>query len=178
MASQYPPVTAEAHAGPGAPRAKYWWFTLFHYTGAPDAPEIGMGASPITYLVCQSEVTETGEAHLQGYVEFRKQLRFPQAKAALINAWLEPNGSNDRPLTPCLGKRGGTAAQNIAYCTKDDSYDSDTGIRFEAGAVSVPAAGQHHFILPWQPHPRAQRLARASADAVRPNPWYEDLRRM
>lgn len=62
----------------------------------------------ISYAVWQRErCPKTGRDHFQAYVEFKTQLAFSAAKEVFPGAHIEP--------------ARGTAAENQAYCTKDES---------------------------------------------------------
>lgn len=63
------------------------------------------------FVVYGNEVGDNGTPHLQGYIEFARQLRFSQARALLPGAHLEP--------------RRGSQAQAIAYCKKDGDFVED-----------------------------------------------------
>lgn len=87
-------------------------FTIFDLGWSPVEDEIGAGDHPIRYLVYQREkCPETGRKHLQGYVEFNKQMRLAAAKTALHapDAHLEP--------------RMGTRDEARKYCMKEETRD-------------------------------------------------------
>lgn len=69
------------------------------------------------YLVYGKEVASTGTKHLQGYIEFTKQLTFGNAKKLLPCCHIEP--------------RKGTPQQAADYCKKDGDY-------VERGELSKP----------------------------------------
>jgi len=84
-------------------------FTLNNPVGLPDPQADGLfELHSLSYMVFSEEVGETGTHHLQGYMEFSKQLSLAQLQAlpGLEGAHFEP--------------RRGTQAQAIAYCKKLD----------------------------------------------------------
>lgn len=73
------------------------------------------GAHPswLRYLVCQEEISSTGTPHLQGYIELTKALY----SRALAERYLGRDMWNHVHLLAAKG----SAAQNITYCSKDDT---------------------------------------------------------
>lgn len=68
----------------------------------------------IKYMICQVELAPTtGQAHWQGYVEFKKPCRIPQAKAWIGCEWAH------------LERRAGTRDQARDYCRKAESRAPD-----------------------------------------------------
>ena len=87
----------------GSPFARFWMFTCQDTTWTPiKRPEI-------RYLIMQLEKSpETLKEHLQGYVEFNKQVRRTAALKLLeLNCWIEP--------------REYTQEEAINYCSKKDT---------------------------------------------------------
>lgn len=96
-------------AGANESRANGWCFTLNN----PSEEDILLPQSwdidSYVYLVYQLEQGESGTPHLQGYVNFGKQVRF--------------NGVRDMfspDNYPHLETAKGTAKQNMFYCTKEE----------------------------------------------------------
>ncbi len=60
------------------------------------------------YVIGKEIAPDTGTPHLQGYVEFKKQIRFSTLKKTLPRFhWIKSNGTRD---------------DNINYCTKEGDY--------------------------------------------------------
>ncbi len=78
----------------------------------------------IKYLVFQEERAESGTIHIQGYVEFSRQLAFNVAKRLLCIT-----GS------AYMAKRGGTPQEAKSYCQKAESR-VEGGISGEVGTIS------------------------------------------
>lgn len=77
------------------------------------------GWDQIKYIVCGSEVGESGTPHLQGYVELKASKPFKTIKNVMPTAHIEA--------------RRGTAAQAADYCKKDGDY-------WELGTISKQGA--------------------------------------
>nr|QIK03917.1 replication-associated protein [Tundra vole stool-associated circular virus] len=92
------------------PNGKNWAFTLF--CEEPDAHPflVNLWASDACeYLVAQLEsAPDTGNLHLQGFVSFKQKRRL---------TWIKKNIDSEAHFEPAKG----TAIQNRAYCTKEDS---------------------------------------------------------
>lgn len=73
----------------------------------------------VGYLICQEETGEAGTPHLQGYIEFTSQWRFP---------------SLAKKFKWHIEKRKGSQSQAIEYCKKDDTR---TGEQFTFGELKV-----------------------------------------
>ncbi len=78
----------------------------------------------IKYLVFQEELSATNTPHIQGYVEFKRQLSFNVAKDLLCT---------DRRVH--IEKRMGTPHQASEYCKKVETR-SVSGLHGEAGEIS------------------------------------------
>lgn len=84
----------------------------------------------VKYLVAQQELCpETNRLHWQGYVEFGKPARIPQAKEWLSCEWANLRIAN------------GDRKANYVYCTKEDSRAPD-GERFEIGIFEEGGQGR------------------------------------
>lgn len=82
--------------------------TLNNYT-IDELAHLGKCDERIQYMILGHEVGESGTRHLQGYVEFTKQIKFNTVKKIISErAHLEP--------------RMGTAVQARDYCMKDGDY--------------------------------------------------------
>lgn len=112
---------------------KGWCFTLNNYTEEhvqklrdlfnPD------GANQVQYIVWGYEIAPTtGTKHLQGYVHWRKKIRFNQVKSLL-------------PGSPNIQAANGSPAQNRDYCSKQESKDPDKDPPFEEWG-DVPTQGK------------------------------------
>lgn len=86
-------------------RAKKWVFTLNNYT----QEEVDFLKSlDVKYIGWGYEVGESGTPHLQGFVWFKKQLRFNAAKAIMGTERIH------------LEVQRGDLADNLNYCTKEN----------------------------------------------------------
>lgn len=90
-------------------------FTINNYD---DAAIQQLDSVPCKYLVYGKETGESGTPHLQGYIEFQKQISFKKAKQLI--------GSNAH-----IEKRKGNAQQAATYCKKDGDWK-------ERGEMSNP----------------------------------------
>lgn len=88
-------------------RAVRWCFTINNYTTADIARLADIDCQ---YLIFGRETGANGTPHLQGYIEFHGRKRFNAAKAEI-------------GTTAHLEVAKGTAAQNRAYCTKDNDFE-------------------------------------------------------
>ena len=85
--------------------SKNWCFTWNNY---PNDYKEKMAAYDVAYLVAGKEqAPTTGKQHLQGYVQFKKNMRMKAVSLLFPGAHLE--------------KAKGNSKQNIEYCTKEDS---------------------------------------------------------
>lgn len=116
------------------PRVHGWCFTINNYI-AEDEERVrrlaGQEGSPCSYVVYQREVAPaTGTPHLQGYAFFLSH----QYLSAVRKVFRRSDGTFQASLVPARG----SADQNIAYCTKEDSRDggADAG-PFEFGQRPV-----------------------------------------
>lgn len=92
-------------------QAKRWVFTLNNYTQGEKQLLNDLGASDhVDYAVFGYETGESGTPHVQGYIIFKQQKEFRQAKQ-LIGPRIH------------LEKSQGTPAQASDYCKKDGDYD-------------------------------------------------------
>lgn len=81
---------------------------------------------PVKFLVFQSEICpKTGKRHLQGYAEFKNQLRMSeiQKKLGIGKSHIEPRYSK-------------SASDAIKYCEKADTFDAESNIRYKSGEPS------------------------------------------
>lgn len=92
-------------------------FTINNYDGT-EVPLMQAWSQP-SYCVIGKEVGESGTPHLQGYVEFKAQVKFSTFKKKFPTAHIEP--------------RHGTPSQAADYCKKDGDY-------FEWGEISHQGA--------------------------------------
>lgn len=100
--------------------AKKWLFVLNNWT-KDDTDKISNEAhTEVPLLIFQSEIGENGTKHLQGYLEFKFKKR-PKDFYSII---LGHNRTH-------WEKAKGTRDQNVAYCSKNDTYDGD--IRYQRG---------------------------------------------
>jgi len=81
-------------------------FTWNNYP--PDYMQVLSKLPTVTYLVTGREIGESGTAHIQGYVEFKNQVRFSTLKKRLPSVHFE--------------ERKGTSQQAADYCKKDADY--------------------------------------------------------
>lgn len=80
---------------------RFWCFTWNNYDGIVVPEDFGKW---FRYVIYQEEVGENGTPHLQGYIEFKRQMRLSALKKMLPTAHWEP--------------RRGTQEEAITYCTK------------------------------------------------------------
>jgi len=84
--------------------SKNWCFTWNNY---PNDYKEKLAAYDVTYLVAGKEqAPTTGKQHLQGYVQFKKNMRMKAVSLLFPGAHIE--------------KAKGNSKQNIQYCTKED----------------------------------------------------------
>jgi len=91
------------------PSVRRWRFTLNNPTAAVVASLRHWPNPGLKFIVVQGEKVTT--PHLQGYIETKEALG-----VKVLNRTYFDNKAN-------IGIAKGDADQNIAYCTKDDSYD-------------------------------------------------------
>lgn len=106
-------------------------------------------ADPVRFLVCQIErCPSTGRHHVQGYIELTRSVRFSALHRLL-----------HRSLS--LRESHGTAEQNIAYCTKDDTRilgpwregaPVSQGNRTDIAAARESVEAGHNTMALWQNH--------------------------
>ena len=113
-----------------AKQCKYWPFTWFPDGGATDEMDEdallefakaslalcneAAISQHLTYFVAQAEICPTTKRlHIQGYIELKERWTFHRVQEKVFKAYLPSH-------VHCTAARG-TAAQNRAYCTKDDS---------------------------------------------------------
>jgi len=112
------------------PRCKDWCFTLNNY--APDDHErlVAMYEQHCNYIVFENEIAPgTGTLHLQGFVQFKEQLRLTAVKKCF---------PGDKHLQDRIHwePRNGTPAQAANYCKKDaeaGAHVIEKGILSESG---------------------------------------------
>jgi len=95
------------------PHAKNWCFTLNN----PNEEDVAAFNAAITehsaFAVYQHEVGESGTRHLQGFLHFGNKVRLEWIRARF----------SPRAHYECAR---GTVAQNVAYCTKEDTRAADS----------------------------------------------------
>ena len=98
-----------------SPTRKQWCFTLHYQDLGVDITLPSELPPTMTYLVFQQELTPTTERpHLQGFVCFSSVVRFTQVRTRLQAAF-----STTR--FPHIEYIRGSVAENVAYCTKEES---------------------------------------------------------
>jgi len=130
-------------------QGKNWCFTLNNFTQDEES-EFQVSHDVVTYIVYGKEKGDQQTPHLQGYLEFSKNVRMPAIKK----------------LFKCnrihLEKRIGTADQAAAYCKKD-------GDVYERGTISksrtVKIKEQKNKLLPFIPIIKEGGLQQLSNDA-------------
>ena len=105
-------------------RAQRWCFTINNPTEADwfwrDLEEHGLVQDKeVKFFIVQLEKGENGTPHFQGYIIFKDRLRMSQLKKINARAHWE------------VAK--GTVEQNIAYCSKEDTYTG--GLRYRWGSI-------------------------------------------
>lgn len=104
-------------------KAKNWTITSYnneHLRGIPDQKEL---CEEVQYIVGQTEsCPETGRVHFQGFIQFKRRRSMRQVKR-----WLGDD-------TVHLEIARGTAEENRAYCTKEETRESG-GLAFELGTI-------------------------------------------
>lgn len=114
-----PPPSKKRKRKPQVAPAKRWCFTLNGWTQL-DADSLEDELHDAIPVLCfQSEVSKKGTKHLQGYLEFSKKSR----PMGIVNNILE--------TAPHWELAKGDRMQNLAYCTKDDTFDGDR--RYQRG---------------------------------------------
>lgn len=110
---------------PPAPQARKWCFTTFDETtrdNLDNKTTDDVSRPRLRYLVFQEETCpSTGRWHIQGYAEFKDPVR-----RNALQQWIGDRVCRCEPAN-------GTAEQNKAYCTKEDTRVPDTDPR-EIGA--------------------------------------------
>lgn len=88
-------------------QARGWCFTLFDYETKYDL--VLKYLSDSTYYIIGKEICpDTKRPHLQGYVYYKKKIRFGALQKKLFNAHIE--------------KAKGSPNDNTTYCGKDENY--------------------------------------------------------
>ncbi len=103
--------------------AKNWAFTINNYVD-DDAEKLDFIFSQghANYLVYGFEVGEEGTPHIQGYVQFKKRLRFNQVKQMVGGrAHLDEEYQNSTPVA------------NQTYCKKDGNFREFGQLQHKAG---------------------------------------------
>lgn len=114
-------------------QGKYWCFTIHSpypvvVPNTLDEYKTQRGTVEVTYTVGQEEkCPETGALHLQGYIEFDKEVRF---------SWLKK--TFDARIH--WERRHGTAQQAADYCKKADSATGE--FKWELGEISRSEQGK------------------------------------
>lgn len=106
-------------------RSKYWCFTVNNFM--EQEHENICDYTECTYLIVAKEMSESGTAHLQGYVEFDK--RICGSKLLKMHGWERSH----------IEVRKGNSNQASEYCKKDSTRESDI---FERGTLSVSKQGK------------------------------------
>lgn len=91
-----------------SPKGKHFVFTCNNYTGLPDPS----AWKDCNYCVFQEEIGEKGTPHLQGYVQFKVQIR-----ASTFTNMLLAEGICKHPYTHIAN---GSDEEASAYCMKDE----------------------------------------------------------
>ncbi len=103
--------------------AKNWAFTINNYVEADiEKLEFIFTQGHCNYLVFGLEVGEEGTPHIQGYVQFKKRLRFNQVKQ-MVNgrAHIDEEYQNSTPQA------------NESYCKKDGDWREFGILQHKAG---------------------------------------------
>ena len=87
-------------------RALNWCFTLNNYS-SEDCLRLAGLTEHVLYLIAGREVSDSGTPHLQGFVKFKKRLRFGQVIALLGQCHLTVTRS---------------VAASVEYCKKDGDF--------------------------------------------------------
>ncbi len=115
-----PPPKKRKRSTPQSSPAKRWCFTLNNYILEDGAVFEQAAHAEVPKLIYQSEVGENGTPHFQGYLEFAKKMRPLDFYANLLGhkrtSWRVAKG---------------TQKQNIAYCSKEDTWDGK--FRYQRG---------------------------------------------
>lgn len=90
-------------------QARHWCFTLNNWTPDEYAALLALDSDRVTYLVIGKEVGAQDTPHLQGYVQFNRQIRLSAARALI-----SPRAH--------LEKRKGTPQEASDYCKKDGDF--------------------------------------------------------
>lgn len=130
-------------------QGKNWCFTVNNHT-LDEQSEFEVSHECISYIVYGEEVGESGTPHLQGYIEFSKNMRVPGIKKLFNNQRMH------------LEKRIGTAAQASQYCKKEGKF-------YERGVLSITHKQKvpvtKNKLLPFREMIRNDGLATFSNDA-------------
>ncbi len=100
--------------------AKKWLFVLNNWVREDVDVLQTKALKEVPVLIFQSEVGENGTPHLQGYLEFKSKKRPKDFYAVLLG--------HERTH---WDKARGTREENVAYCSKEDTYDGE--IRYRRG---------------------------------------------
>lgn len=97
-------------------RARNWIFTVNNYTDADIAIFNQLVPDTAKYVVYGKEVGESGTPHLQGYVQFKAQLRLASCKKVHPTCYWDA--------------ARGTPEENLEYCSKQgDHYEFGTAVK-------------------------------------------------
>jgi len=122
---------------PNRSGAKAFCFTYNNPTLPPQGIEALFGRKEYSYLVFQEEVGEQGTRHYQGYVEFRRRVRYTYFQRYL------PQGE-----TIWFATRRGTPEQASEYCKKPESRAAGPlAGPYEYGELSRPRQGRRTDLL-------------------------------
>lgn len=132
-------------------QSKNWVFTLNNYT-ADEMSELEVTRPEVSYIVFAEEVGESGTPHLQGYVEFTKNMRMAGIKKLLVNPRL------------WLAVRLGTQEDAIAYCKKTGEKIYERGTPSATRAKKAPKEAKNK-LLSMLPLLKSEGLQALSNDA-------------
>lgn len=104
-------------------RAKNWCITSYEYEYIRAISEQAELREEVQYFIGQTETCpETSRVHFQGFIQFKRRRSMRQVKR-----WL-------RDDTVHLEVARGTAEENRAYCSKEETREVD-GVSFEVGTL-------------------------------------------
>ncbi len=112
---------------PRSKRSRSWTWTFFHYD--QDIIELIMAITHI-YLVFQTEITSTGQHHLQGFIYFQA------AKTLAAVRRLFPRDTRSRRSIHLI-MSDGTPLENRTYCLKEGSRLTTNYLSHESGDLPV-----------------------------------------
>lgn len=116
------------------PSVRRFRFTLNNPTQEHIAALSAWPIEDVKFIIFQGESGALGTPHLQGYIETRRAFGLKDLNRAIFF-----NKAN-------LGTAYGDAAANIAYCSKEDTYDEDVCPRVRNGEAG-PKQGKRNDLL-------------------------------